>query len=196
MQSLQPHLRISISSIKKKIDQLEWKIMTTPMDLETENEIIKEIARLERILSSAQAARQVKQELIEFKAEIARLRVEISDVARELEEVRGKIRDIATRKQSLREEINKISNEINKLSEEIKGLQEKIDKINKEIDIRKSELKDLYSKLSEIRSMRRKAREEAALKEIKKRAEDKLRMGERLTLEELRALYGVLENEE
>ncbi|MEM1748600.1 MAG: hypothetical protein QXT83_03180, partial [Sulfolobales archaeon] len=65
--------KVSVDSIRKKIDSMEWRIITESLPLQEENRLIKEIGRLESTLNKALEAKKLSGELLELRAQISSL---------------------------------------------------------------------------------------------------------------------------
>jgi uncharacterized coiled-coil DUF342 family protein len=65
-----------------------------------------------------------------------------------------------------------------------------LNELNKEKDDLRNKISEVSQKIKRIREEKTKAREKEVLERIKKRAEEKLNKGEKLSYEELIALYG------
>ena len=187
---------ISIGKIKSRIDRLEWRIITESLPLEEENAIIKEISRLEALLEKALEAKKLKKEYSELRAELKSQIIILNDLNSKIS--------------SLSQTINNLRNEIGKLKEEINGIQDEIEERNKRVQERANELiqindtldklyakyRDLQEELKNLRIGRRKAIEAKIISGKKQVALKKLEKGERLTFEDLQALYGELSDED
>ncbi|MEM2203260.1 MAG: hypothetical protein QXI22_02795 [Sulfolobales archaeon] len=186
---------VSISSLKRRIDSLEWKIITGQVDPEEEEEIIRQVMRLETQLDKILKAKNVKNMVTEIRAEIASSRLEIDDIRRSIAEVSRGINEIKKKESELIEEIGKRSARIDEISKELDRLATDRSKISEEIRRKREEIQALRSRLREIRTGQDKKSRTERLEILKKKAEEKLSSGERLTFEELQALYGGLDGE-
>ncbi|MEM2376010.1 MAG: hypothetical protein QXZ10_00110, partial [Sulfolobales archaeon] len=72
--------KVSIDSLRKKIDSMEWRIITESLPIQEENRIIKEIGRLEGMLSKALEARKLSGELLDLRAQISSLTIELNEL--------------------------------------------------------------------------------------------------------------------
>ncbi|MCD6323947.1 MAG: hypothetical protein J7L55_02420 [Desulfurococcales archaeon] len=187
---------MSVAKIRARIDRLEWRIITESLPLEEENAIIREISRLESLLEKAVEARKLRNEYRELNAQLKSQIIILNDL-------NGKISELSIK-------INSVRERIGTLKEQVKALQESIEERNKAIQDRANELVELSGKLNEmyakyrefqtrlreLRVGRKKAVEKEIIERKKEGAMKKLKEGKRLTLEDLKVLYGGLEEEE
>jgi uncharacterized coiled-coil DUF342 family protein len=182
---------VSIASIKKRIDSLEWKIITGQIDPEEEEDIIRNIARLEAQLNKILKAKNAKNTITEIRAEIASARIEIEDIKRAISEVFRGIEKFKAEESQAIAEIERRRARLEEISRELDRLSAEREKIYEEIKRKKEEINSLRSKLKELRAMSERKSRAERLRELRKRAEEKLASGDKLTFEELQALYGV-----
>ncbi len=189
---------ISVARIKSRIDRLEWRIITESLPLEEENTIIKEISRLEALLEKALEARKLKKEYSELRAELKSQIIILNDLNSKISSLSQTINNLRNEIGGLKEGINGIQNEIEERNKAVQERANELLQINESLDKLYAKYRGLQEELKDLRIGRKKAVEAKIISGKKQVALKKLEKGERLTFEDLQALYGELssENEE
>lgn len=194
LRSSLPELRelskVSISAIRDKIDKLEWKIMTGQVDVEYERFVIREIASLENLLERITMARKTSTELNELRAQLISYKMELSDLYKASDEIYRALNEARINEENIKNKINQYSQIIGSIDEKIRKLVEELENIKKTISGLREKLREINRELKRIREERIRSREREVLSTLRRRAEDKLRRGEKLSFEEVFALYG------
>lgn len=178
----------SFNALQKEIESIEWRIQTTPLDLREEKQLVEKVKQLESQLNIHRKIEQLSQKKLELKTELkaleARARLLHEKIVGEAEKSQ-KIHEERLKKieeaKKLKTEADNIHQLFLQTKEKVKPFQEEIGKILEEIRTLKGEI------LAENEAERKKS-EESLLKEIEKRAREKLRRGEKLTWEEFQAI--------
>ncbi len=184
-----PYARRSISSIMKRIEELEWKQQTSILSLEEERRIIEEISRLEAILEKMLQARQLLNTLTEKRAELVSLRLQVKSIGREIKARGDRIGKLNEEIKRIRSELDELSNRIDSLKKQIEELSSEIDTLQNIISEKMSLLQSLNEELRNLRISRTKSKLEAIYRDRREKIRKKLERGEPLTIDELQLLY-------
>jgi uncharacterized coiled-coil DUF342 family protein len=181
----------SAASIRRKIQQLEWKLQTSVLTREEEEEIVRETARLEEMLERLMKVEEAKKKMIELRAELARLRLLLKDYSEAIAQRSKNIEEIDQRINNVKEVIDQLNNKIDELGKKIEEISAQIEQIDGELQQLREERKRIINELKSKEEMEVKSKGEQLLTELAKRAKEKMSRGEPLTFEELQALMMV-----
>jgi len=166
-----PHASIS----EKELASLEWQAQTTPLDKEGEKKLMTRIRGLEIKVSGYH--------------KVLKLRDEITKQREEADQIHARIQELAGESQKRHEDIVQ-------LSEAFQLLRTKRDEQQKSFNDIRTKAGEINENFVQLRNeltddeKRMKREKEEALKEARKgEAQRKLSKGEKLTLQELGALY-------
>lgn len=182
--------KVSIDSLRKKIDSMEWRIITESLPIQEENKIIKEIGRLEGMLSKALEAKKLSGELLDLRAQISSLTIELNELNNFFDKLTSEINARREEIRNINKSRDEIKRKLSEVSEEIRNLVQSLINTASKINELRERYASLNQKLKEVRIAKTKATEEKIIEEKKKLVEEKRRRGERLTFEDLRILYG------
>ncbi|HID90943.1 TPA: hypothetical protein EYP44_03180 [Candidatus Bathyarchaeota archaeon] len=161
-------------------DELEWRIQTEGLPLDEEKRLVAEVKRISLKLAGFE-------ELKSLRGKIEELRGQVDKIGKDVTERRGTVKALGVEIARLvkeREEIRKVADSYHEKVVEairrLKGLEDELKEVNEE-------LASLLSKLMEARRAREKDIRRRKVKEIK----EKLRKGQRVTIEELALLEGL-----
>lgn len=196
IEGLSREVKIPISLIKQKIDEIEWKIQTSVLTPEQENELIKRLKAYTLLLNKAMTIREKKEEVLELRA----LYISTKSKVAELTERRDKLRGLIKAKT---ETINELKKRLNELIEKYKGvksslveLRKQLEEYNNELALKISRLNALHREYQEIQKMIERSKITRYLIEKKSQVSKEVesRKKKRLSLEELKIIYGNLED--
>ncbi|WP_252896535.1 hypothetical protein [Metallosphaera hakonensis] len=178
--------------LEKRIKSLEWRIQTSSLTLEEEKKLIQRIADMEKRLSEAKKMLKIKEKGNEERAEFLARRIELATIRQKISGLISEITEKRKTLKALREERNKLVKELDELSSQIQNKSKEIDDIQKQIDAKKKELDELTKakKAMEQGFSISRANVAEVIEKKKKIAEEKLKKGERLSFDEIYALYG------
>jgi len=182
--------KISLRKLQRRLEELEWKQMTTVMPPYEEQRIIDEISRLEELIDRVRRAKQQYLSVMELEAEVRALRLRLSDVISRMNEIREKIGVIKNEMQELALKIDEYNKKINALNSKINEHSSIIDDLTKQLDEVYSEYREAMIKLKEIKIAKRHRITVEMLEQKRKEVIEKYKRGEPLSLEELKILYG------
>jgi uncharacterized coiled-coil DUF342 family protein len=166
-----PHASIS----EKELASLEWQVQTSSLDKESEKKLMTKIRGLEIKVSGYH--------------KVLKLRDEITKQREEADQIHARIQELAAESQKHHEDIVQ-------LSDAFQALRTKRDEHQKSFNDLRAKAAEINEHFIELRNeltddeKRMKREKEEALKEARKgEAQRKLSKGEKLTLQELGALY-------
>jgi uncharacterized coiled-coil DUF342 family protein len=180
--------RKSRSQLDKEIQDIEWKIQTTPLDLQEEKRLVEEVKQLEPQLNIYKKIEQQNKKIAELRKELKTLEAKANEHHQEL---------IATAQKSQEFHATIIA----KISE-AKNIKREADRLHSAYIQAKEQAKPLYQEMKEITEKKKKLQDaireedekqkknaEKNLKEkLELQARDKLQRGEKLSWDEFQLL--------
>ncbi|MCX8165720.1 MAG: hypothetical protein N3D79_03940 [Acidilobaceae archaeon] len=185
--------KISLRRLQRRLEELEWKQMTTVMRPEEEKKLVEEIARVESMILKVREARKHVISLMELQADYKSTLLKLKGLNEKLSRMWQRLNELRTKLNELGNKIGEANRRIEELSREIEIRSLKLDDLSKEIDGLYSNYKESLTKLNEMKEARRLGIQLELLEKKKKEVKEKAERGEPLTLEELKILYGELE---
>ncbi|MEM0339969.1 MAG: hypothetical protein QXN05_00885 [Acidilobaceae archaeon] len=185
--------RISLKRLQKRLEELEFKQMTSVLSPEEEKELVEQIAKLENLIMRVKSARRHIVSLVEFKADLKALVLQLKEMNSRLSELRQKLGGLINEKNRILEELRSYSNKIAELSTQIDNISQEIDSKNKQLDELYSRYRETLSKLRELKIARKLRLTLEALEKKRREVKEKAERGEPLTLDEMKILYGELD---
>ncbi len=182
--------RISLKRLQRRLEELEWKQMTTVLPPHEEERLIAEISRLEDLIDRVRRAKQQFLSVMELEAEIKSLRLRYSDVVSKINEIRERIGEIKNEMQALIQKIEEYNSKIDALGREIEERSAIVNDLNKQLDQLYPEYREIMIKLKELKIAKQYRITVEALEKRRKEVLEKYKRGEPLTLDELKILYG------
>lgn len=186
----------SFNELQKEIKSIEWRIQTTPLDLQKEKQLVEKVKQLESQLNIHRKIEQLNQKKLELKTELkaleARAKLLHEKIVREAE----KSQKIHEERLKKLEKARKLKTEADNLHQLFLQAKEKMKPFQEEMEKILEETRNLRRKILAEEETEKKKSEESLLKEIEKRAKEKLRRGEKLTWEEFKAIAekGIAQN--
>jgi uncharacterized coiled-coil DUF342 family protein len=178
----------SMRDIQREIENLEWKIQTTPLTVKEEELLIDQVRRLETQLSVHKQIKKSKEKLLELRTEEKALETEaktyhekLSELAEQSQESHEQMLEILNRVRALKVEADSAHQKYVEIKHQARKLHQKCAELLDQIkafkqELRKAEEKEQAKRQRELR------------KELEKRALEKLKHGEKLTWEEFKIL--------
>ena len=170
-----------MNDLQTEIEKLEWRIQTTPLPLKEEEMLIDQIRSLENQLLTHKKLQKLKNNLAEYRTE--------------KEESESQAKNCHTQLLELAEQSQQLHKEMLETLNEATPLHDQADKAHKSFLEAKQKAERLHQQIGiigeEIHGIeeKNKARHELDLrKELEERALEKLKRGEKLTLDEFKAL--------
>jgi len=178
----------NMHEIQKEIETLEWKIQTTPLALNEEKSLINQVRPLEAQLLIHKQIQKLKEDIFELQMEQEKLDAEakfhhekLSDLAEQSQKSHGTRLEVLKRISDSKIEADIAHHKYVWTKQQAEDLRKKYVKFLHQIEALKQELRQAEEKKRAERQIElRKALEERAL--------EKLRRGEKLTLEEFKVL--------
>ena len=181
-------LQGNMSELYKQIKRLEWYIQTNPLQPKTERSIIGKIAELEASLVKHKALKNVRDKLLQLRVEVGALRMqaqsthdELTKLAKESEKVHATMQEtvkVLSQKKKEADSKHALFLEQSKLRHEaIVSLRTGLIRVEK-----------IRSEIGEIQVTSTAEKAEKIRSKHKEAANEKLRSGRRLSLEEFQAL--------
>jgi uncharacterized coiled-coil DUF342 family protein len=189
---------VSLEELQKQFRELEWRQQTTVTTIDEERELLAEMSRLTLAM---EAAAKVEKRLDGARPEdLDQLWQEIQEARNRAQEYHEQMVTLVEKAQEKHQTIIGFSESIGPAREEaqeahqqfVSCLQE-VDEMRARVEKLQEQEKGLRKRLDEIRAQRkadRQERERQIMTEIAERARRKQKAGEKLTMDELRALYG------
>jgi len=170
-----------MKDLQTEIEKIEWRIQTTPLTLKEEETLIEQIRPLENQLL-------IHKQLQKLRNKLTKCRAEEEEYKSTAKNCHTQLLEIAEQSQELHKEMLETLNEAT-------PLQDEADKAHKRLLEAKQKAGSLHQQIELIREEidrieeKNKARHELALRqELEERALEKLKRGEKLTLDEFKAL--------
>ena len=174
--------------LQKELEDIEWKIQTTPLAMQEEKRLIENVRQLETQLNVYRKIDKHVKKIAELQKEFETLEKNADTAHRELTETAQKSQETHTIMIAKINESNSIKSEADSLhaaylqaKEQSKPLHEEFKKLTEQ----KKTLQDALRKEEEMQ----KTRAEKVLKEkLESQARDKLRRGEKISFDEFKLL--------
>ncbi|MCL6578874.1 MAG: hypothetical protein K6T73_05735 [Candidatus Bathyarchaeota archaeon] len=178
----------SFQTLQKEIEDLEWKIQTTSLELREEKELVEKVKQLETQLSVHKKLNQLNQQILKLQIEIKTLR----DQGKLRHE---KLMETAQRSQKLHEKMLEKIEESKKIKIEADNMhklflqsREKTNPLHRQMTEISNQIKRLKEEIQETETKEKKETEEILREKLESQAREKLRRGEKLTWEEFQLL--------
>lgn len=178
----------NLRAIQQEIESLEWKIQTTSLAVKEEEKLISRVGRLEiqqKILRQLQESKNI---LIELQAEETALATKakshhqkLSELAEQSQKLHEQRLEILSQIQNLRDEADNAHQKYVKTSQKSDGPYQRYIELLQEIN-------DLKQKQRRVEEAKQAERQKKLLEEARKKALEKIKRGEKLTLEEFKLL--------
>jgi len=182
--------KLSLKRLQRRLEELEWRQMTSVLPPEAEKRLIQEIERLEELIDRVRKAKQQVLSIMELEAEVKALRLRNRDLTQRINEIREQIGEVKREIQSLVERIEEYNKKIDALSEEINERSAILDDLSKQLDLLYAVYKEIMVRVKELKLARQ---YKITLQELEKKRQEvleKYQRGEPLSLQELKLLYG------
>lgn len=196
IQGLEKEIKIPISAIKQKIEEIEWTIQTHVLSPEQENDLIRRLRAYNKLLNKALAIQERREEVLELRATYLSSKTRLKELTIKLSELRKIIDEKTSKINELREKLEHALKEYLSIKEEISQRKKQLEEYNKEITektARSIALREQYQKiLAEIERARAQEVLDKKKREVEKSIEQRAK--KRLTIDELKIIYGDLED--
>jgi len=180
--------RKSCNQLDKEIQDIEWKIQTTPLDLQEEKRLVEEVKQLEPQLNIYKKIEQQNKKIAELRKELKTLEAkanahhqELIATAQKSQETHATIVAKIGEAKNIKREADRLHSAYIQAREQVKLLYQEM----KELTEKKKKLQDAIREEDE----KQKKNAEKALKEkLESQARDKLQRGEKLSWDEFQLL--------
>ena len=167
--------------LKAKIDEIEWQIQTTPLQLEEEKRLIEQVRFLETQLSIHKQVEKLRDDETSLKRKTDMAYNEVSELYEQKGKMRENMLELSKRMDDLKVKADELHGGYLRCRDEAQGFHRKYVEIL-------NQTKSLERELSEIEEKRRAERTCKLREDLEKKALEKLSGRKRLTLEELKIL--------
>ena len=185
--------RVSLKRLQRRLEELEWRQMTTVMKPEDERRLVEEIARIESMIMRVKEARKHVISVLELEADYKATLLRLKDVNSKIAGIVEEIKSIKLQLQGVYMRLNELGSRISELTVSINEMSSKLDEINRQLETLYGEYKGVLGELRDLRESRRLGLQLEFLERKKREVKEKADRGEPLTLDELRILYGEIE---
>lgn len=197
-QSLSREAKLPVAILKKKIDEIEWEIQTKALTVEDEAKLVEKLRIYTSLYEKALAASKSREEVLELRAFRESLKLQVKELSKRIEQLRNSISAKNTIIEELRNELSKMIFQYNEFKRRILSLKEELKRCNDEIVVQISKLNALRQRHNEItgkinelkKAMLIDAKKEKIMQEASQRSK------KRFSIEELKIMYGVLDEEQ
>ncbi|MGA2460969.1 MAG: hypothetical protein ABSF82_06065 [Candidatus Bathyarchaeia archaeon] len=180
----------NMSELSREVKSLEWYIQTNPLAPKTEREIVAKISALEANLAKHRGLRKLRDKLLQLKIEVPGLRRQAQAVHQELTQkaeesekthtaMQEQVRILAEKKNEADAKHALYLDQNNLRHETITALRRNMARID-----------EIHSQIGEVKVSSKVDKAEKLKLKYKEAANEKLRTGRKLSLDEFRALMG------
>jgi uncharacterized coiled-coil DUF342 family protein len=174
--------------LQKELDDIEWKIQTTPLSLQEEKKFIEKVKQIENQLNTYKKLVQLNLELNKSQAELRALKTKIDDYHKEMTETAKKSREAHAKMLEKIDESKKVKADADRLHALYLETREKTKHQRKEIAEMSSQMRKLEEEIREEEAKERAKEEEVLRGKLEKEVREKLKRGEKLSWEEFQLL--------
>lgn len=180
--------RKSHQELQKEFEDIEWKIQTTPLDMQEEKRLIENVKRLETQLNVYKKIDQHINEIAELQNELETLKTtadkahqELTETAKKSQEIHAKMIAQISESKNVKSEADSLHGAYVQAKEHVKPLLEEFKRLTEQ-------RKKLQDAVREEDAKRKKNAEKALREELESQARNKLQRGEKLSWDEFKLL--------
>ncbi len=178
----------SHQNLKKESEGIEWKIQTTPLNLEEEKKLVERVKKLEIQLNVHRKIEQFDQKTFGLRTELKALETKRKLYHEKLTETAQKSQEFHERMLEEIQKARELRMEADELHENFVRARKRARLIQKEIMGVLSQIKMLQDEVQKEEEMEKRKSEKAIRRKLEKQAREKLKRGEKLTWEEFQIL--------
>jgi len=174
--------------LQKEFEDIEWKIQTTPLDMQEEKRLIEKVKQLETQLNIYKKIDQHVKKIAELRKDLETLETnadaahqELTETAKKSQEIHAKMIAKISESEKIKGEADSLHSAYIKAKEQVKPLHEEIKKLTEQ-------RKRLQDAVREEDAKRKKNAEQALKEKLESQARDKLQRGEKLSWDEFKLL--------
>ena len=176
--------------LQKEFDDIEWKIQTTPLDMQEEKRLMERVKQLETRLSVYKKIDQHIKQISELRKELEPIEAYADAVHKELTAMAERSQDIHAKMMTKIEESKEVKSEADSLHNAYIQEREQVRPLREEIKKLTAQKRKLQDAVREEDAKRKKGVEQALKEKLGSQAKDKLARGEKLSWDEFRLLAG------
>ena len=174
--------------MQKEFDDIEWKIQTTPLDMQEEKRLVERVKQLETQLSVYKKIDQHVKKISELRKELEPFEANADAAHQELTEIAERSQDIHSKMMAKIAESKVIKAEADSLHSAYIQAKEQVRPIREEIKKLTEQKRKLQATMREEDAKRKKTEEQALKEKLGSKAKDKLQRGEKLSWNEFQLL--------
>jgi uncharacterized coiled-coil DUF342 family protein len=174
--------------LQKEFEDIEWRIQTTPLDMQEEKRLMENVKQLETQLSvykkidqHVKKISELRKELETFEANADATHRELTETAKKSQELHAQMMAKITESKNIKTEADSLHGAYIQAKEQARPLHEEIRKLTEQ----RRKLQDLAREEDE---KRKKSAEQALKEKLGSQARDKLQRGEKLSWDEFKLL--------
>lgn len=180
--------KISRALLQKELDDIEWKIQTTSLDLQEEKKLIEQVKQLEKQLNIYKKIEKQNERITVLGKEFQALKTKADECHQELTNAAQKSQKFHANMSAKVEELEKVKSEADSLHKAYIQAKELTKPIHEEIRRLIEQKRQLQNTMRQEDERKRKATEQALKEKLGSQAKDKLQRGEKLSWDEFQLL--------
>jgi uncharacterized coiled-coil DUF342 family protein len=180
--------KTSHRELQKQLEDIEWKIQTTPLAMQEEKRLIENVKQLETQLSVYRKIDKHIKKITELRKELEMLETTADTAHRELTETAKKSQETHTKMIAKISEAESIKNEADNLHAAYVQARERSKPLHEEFKRLAEKKKKLQDALRKEDEKQKKNAEKALKEKLESQARDKLRRGEKISFDEFKLL--------
>lgn len=178
----------SYASIKRQIDDIDWKIQTEPMPTKEENKLVAEVKNLASLMPMHSHIRDLEDKLFEMKAELGGKRMHAERIHKQLTALAEESEKYHQRLLELSKPFAAIKKEADQAHENYITLMQEAYKAKGEYVAHMARIYTLRKEIGTIKVERKSKAEEAVRKRMEDAALEKMKTGKKMSFEEFKVL--------
>jgi uncharacterized coiled-coil DUF342 family protein len=197
-QALSEEIRIPISALKRKIEELEWYMQTHVLTLEEEKQVVRKLQAYSSLLKRALSAQREKEEYLELRALHLSLKSRVAELTSKISELKSAITAKTREIEELRSSVNARLSEYMNAKTLLENKKKEIEACNNDLAQNTARLNALRQEYNNVLKSIAREREKSLIELKKRDLLNKISKNgkKRFSLEELKILYGFSESEE
>jgi uncharacterized coiled-coil DUF342 family protein len=178
----------SHQALQKEVDSIDWKIQTTPLTLQEDNELVGQVKELEAQLNVYRRLEQLAQKTLELRKEVKALRSENELRHQKLTENAEKSQEIHRNMIGKIEDSRNFKVEADGIHKRFLEAKERTRPVEHEMLGLANQIRQLRGEIRVEEEKERKQDQDALRETLERQAREKLKRGEKLTWEEFQLL--------
>jgi len=178
----------SLQTLQKKLDEIEWEIQTTSLNLREEKELVDQVGKLETQVNIHKKLEMTHQKTLELQTEIKAMEAKNKSYHQKLTEKAQKSQEIHNKMLEKINEVKELKMEADNMHQSFLTTRQKTKPTQEGITTILNQIKLLREEIRKAEEKEKKKSEEALKRKIRKEAKEKLKQGEKITWEEFKIL--------